>query len=300
MDKPNKKRPRKQHAVMVPTTPQHLIKLPEIVSQFITIKPTLPPTSIIALSTDDQLQQYTAPLPDNTGATPLTSGSFYWKFACELDVKTRKAPAGRAWYIVKEELERYYQLRAPKQQKKGLVASSLLAYPWTTWFAAGNMRKRDLFVPGAPAPLMANDVIIENTRIIIVRLPQKMVSRLYEEAGPTLFFTEAETEEERIAKISSFNYYLHGGPGGPNGPSGPSGGWEEKASGRPPPSYRCHNCGQPGHWKQQCKSGRRMAPKGIPKRFLEQVELTDDAASTYVLEDGTTVRANFPNKGALF
>lgn len=38
-----------------------------------------------------------------------------------------------------------------------------------------------------------------------------------------------------------------------------------------------------------------MAPRGIPRTFLEAVEDVDDGQSKYVLEDGTTVKPRIVN-----
>lgn len=235
-------------------------------------------------SREERFRQRTAPLdaPIPSGAT----GTFYWKFASE-NGRWRKGGATRPWYVIKQELEERFKLGQAQQQKRGLIYSSYLGIRHEKW-SATTKRRRQLFSDDT-IHMEAQEVIQPGDRIIVVRLPAKMVARIYRDVttvgGETLAFEESESEAQRIEKLTRHNHFA---------PPQQRRGEPDDRGQYPPPHYRCHNCGERGHWRAHCKMGRRMAPKGIPRRFLETVQMESDQDSAYVLEDGTTVRPKAP------
>lgn len=215
---------------------------------------------------------------------------FTWKLCVELRpnemhalrIRAHKCEANRPWHVVKEELETTLQLAVLKQNKKNLNYSSLVAYPLAQWRQIKEPRNVLFSSRTRHRPIAAETVIQEGDHLVVVRLPTALVRVLYKEVK-TLRFDESMTEEQRIEQVLAFDTTKH------------------KATSRddryPPAHYQCHNCGQPGHWRKDCDSGRRMAPKGIPKAFLKPASFDPHQFSTlpvYVDASGGAVEPVYP------
>jgi hypothetical protein len=246
------------------------------------------------------LRRATAPLPSNDVLNSITNsgesdalntqtvgkGRFYWKLALEMHnvrLPFRTGRASRPWHEIKDELETKCQLKELKQQKRNLVSSTFIAYLADEWMAVCHTTRRQVYSPYCEdlSPLDGHHMIQEEERIVIVRLPFYMASRLYTEVA-CLKFDASLTEEERIEQLLNFN--ATSGAGNASGAT-------VSADQHPPLHYRCHNCGRGGHWRKDCRSvGRRLEPKGIPKMFLQEIaERVDKDQNVLVNSDGKFV-----------
>lgn len=175
---------------------------------------------------------------------------------------------------MKDALESEY-LRKQKQEKKHLCESSFVGFRLSDWRLIKN--KKDIFL-GNTKLIGPNETIVKDEKIVVMRLPTKIVNQICQNVK-TLKLDNNLTEEERINQVVNFSSM------------------EPKKQvfivdkNQPPPGYYCHNCGSPFHFLQNCDMGRRMRPKGIPKMFLEKTELYSDKDNVLVLEDGTLVKA---------
>lgn len=218
----------------------------------------------------------------------VEGGYFYWKFGVEHGKAFRICQAGRAWHVIKEELEERYHLYMPRQQKRSLAYSSLLAFRYDEWkMHCCKANKRQVYMRYPPIePLEGRVVVRPKDQLVIIRLPVKMASRLYTEVT-RLTFEEEMTEEQRIDALLNFNTTASTASNRPHRPFQGA----HRDSEFPGPTYRCHNCGQMGdHWKKDCTKGRRLEPKGIPKKFLRRAEKeVGETDHTYVDEQGKAV-----------
>lgn len=151
-------------------------------------------------------------------------------------------------------------------------------------------------------------------QIVIARFPSSMVAKAlnagYSTVPPDipqthdtsmLHFEEGESEEQRLNRLLNFNTTtrqdIFGSGGGDRG-GGPraAGKMRYRRGEKPPPGYRCHNCNGNDHFRQDCDKKRKLAPKGIPKNFLEKVEPSMvDSEDVFTLDDGTLVKAKIVN-----
>lgn len=214
----------------------------------------------------------------------LLNEMFWWKFASELNVNSipfRGFECDVAWYVVKEALENEYKLNKLRQNKKSVCGSSFVAFRLSEW---SKIKDRKMIVAGAHLPLDAHEVLKRDEKIVVVRLPTKIVRHIYKDVE-LLRFDQQTIEDERIERVLNFSGLTKEVTSYSN---------KEDLSTkklRPAPGYYCHNCGSPFHFVQHCEMGRRMKPKGIPKMFLEKSEPVSEKESTLVMDDGTTVRA---------
>jgi len=202
-------------------------------------------------------------------------GLFFYKFPNELSFPERPfhgAPGDRLWHEIKEDLEDLYGIKKKRQQKRNLDFGAFIAYRLEDWQKI--KRRQDIFEKAEHAPITSHEKIRPNEKLVIACFPQNHVSHIYKEVK-VLRFEEDVGEEERLSQVLGFNAM--------RAPEK----WELK--GRPPIGYRCHNCNSTNHYRHNCDKARRMAPKGIPKRFLEKEEVGDQEIA-YALEDGTTVK----------
>jgi hypothetical protein len=259
--------------------------LPEPLFQF--LKPSwVEPPSVSCkgkdiLSSNDsenRLKFAIAPLHEGgrDTATPIKQrGFFFYKFPNELSFPERPfhvASGDRPWHEIKEDLEEKYGIKKRRQKKRNLDFGTLIAYRLVDWRKI--KRRKDIFEKHPEhAPITAHEKIRPNEKLVIACFPQNQVSRIYKEVK-FLKFEEELGEEERLEKLLGFSAI-----------SAPEK-WELK--GCPPIGYRCHNCNSTNHYRHNCDKARRMAPKGIPKKFMEKTEV-DDQEIAYMLEDGTTV-----------
>ncbi len=258
-------------------TESHILQIPENLQIF--LSQTLPRhVDIVEDEQDDLLlQQATAPLPSEFPTPTAGKGKFYWKFALEMKnfcLPFHTASASRPWHQIKEELETQFQMKVVKQQKRNLIDSVFVAYLVDEWIAVAHLPRHQVYFEGILIPFDGYRVVQEEERIVVVRLPNYMAARIYKEVICLKFNAEL-TEEQRIEQLLNFNS-LGAAPEGP------------------PPHYRCHNCGKGGHWRKNCKSGRRMEPKGIPKTFLQVIqEKVDKDQNVLVNKEGQFVRERY-------
>jgi len=225
------------------------------------------------LSAGTLLKETTAPI---TSLVPEHKRAFFFfKFVNELafpDKSWRALPGDRKWHKIKEQLEDRFGLKRQKQKKRNINFGSYIAYRLEDWQKIA--RREHIFTRPEHAPITAHELIHPNEKLVIACFPEKRVSRIYHEVR-TLQFDETMTEEERLEKLFSTSAAV------PD---------KSRLTGRPPPGYRCHNCGSADHYRHQCDRARRMEPKGIPKKFLKKVDHVDDNVPSYMLEDGTLVK----------
>jgi hypothetical protein len=186
-------------------------------------------------------------------------------------------------------LEDKHHLKEVKQEKRNYDFGTFIAYRLPEWEKI--KRRTDIFRTRHHLPISGYEMIQPDEKLIIVCIPTRLASRIYQEVQ-VLRFDETMTEEEKLAKLLA--------------PAAPAANAAANR-GPPPPGYRCHNCGEPGHYRNQCKNERRLQPKGIPKMFLapalsetQEPDILAAPESVYVMEDGTRVKAKLHTKNTMF
>jgi len=183
-----------------------------------------------------------------------------------------------AWENIRYQLEKCIGCHSGKtrQPSKAKTSSHLVGYRWEEFTRNKNSLSN-------LKEIQSWEEIEDHERVLLIRMPDPTNAAPY---IPFKFRMQGKTEDEKIRELveSAGDYIIyslsesnHIHSSIPLHPS-------IMDQVRPPIGYKCHRCGSPDHFIQQCQGrqiGRR--PSGIPRSFL--VEATEDDC-TFVDDEG--------------
>lgn len=237
------------------------------------------------------LYYFKAELPSNgfdTNSAKKVAANQEWEMAC---------------YQIEKGLGFHNKMR---QHKENVVNTQVVAYFYQDWLDSGKQHRQcecvphDYVLQDGDKLILFRQALPRNVPLHIprqIRQQQEAVDDLLERANREQKWQEL-SEDDRIADMLTLDSKK-------TNFSGVSVRSQKGSSiqGIPPPSYICHRCMKPGHFKQQCPTledasfvpmDRRRRTTGIPSSMLRKAK-PDEYGWAWIHSDGSLMvpLANF-------